>query len=457
MEKIMNEFPVSIYGNLEAYSDTISKARCRIFYKGGNRNGTYITDEFAEKLLSTISYTPIKGIYDDYDEDYSDHGEKRSLGRIYGIVPQNPNLKWEIHRDEDGVDREYACVDVLIYTALYKEAKEIIGKSQSMELYEPSIKGDWKIINGQRFFVFSEASFLGLQVLGEDVEPCFEGAAFFNLYNSINTLLNIIKYDLNFQSKKQGGKSEMENINFKLSDRQKHDAIWKLLNSNYNEENNWEVTYAICDIYDDYAIAYNYETGNYERVYYDKDDGTDSLALGQKKKCYIVDVTEEEKTALDTLQKLNGGTYKKVDEEFSKISALEEENSNFEHKIEELNSTISTLETERDNTQQNYENAESIITTLNSELEALKDYKLQIETKEKEQVISKYSEQLSEDVLTSYREKISDYTVSNLEKDLAYELVKSNPAIFSKNFQSQYVPKDEPRGGIEELLTKYKK
>ena len=106
---------------------------------------------------------------------------------------------------------------------------------------------------------------------------------------------------------------------------------------------------------------------------------------------------------------------------------------------------------------QNYENAESIITTLNSELEALKDYKLQIETKEKEQVISKYSEQLSEDVLTSYREKISDYTVSNLEKDLAYELVKSNPAIFSKNFQSQYVPKDEPRGGIEELLTKYKK
>ena len=55
MDTICKEFPVTVYGNFEQYSKTISKARCRIFYKGANRNGTYITDEFAEKLLSTIS------------------------------------------------------------------------------------------------------------------------------------------------------------------------------------------------------------------------------------------------------------------------------------------------------------------------------------------------------------------------------------------------------------------
>ena len=27
------EFPVTVYGNLEKYSETISKGRCRIFYK----------------------------------------------------------------------------------------------------------------------------------------------------------------------------------------------------------------------------------------------------------------------------------------------------------------------------------------------------------------------------------------------------------------------------------------
>ena len=105
-EEINNEFSISIYGNLEKYSDTISKGRCRIFYKGLNRNGTYITSEFAEKLLSTIGYAPVKGIYDREDVDYTDHGEKRSQGRIYGIVPENPNLTWEKHLDEDGIERE---------------------------------------------------------------------------------------------------------------------------------------------------------------------------------------------------------------------------------------------------------------------------------------------------------------------------------------------------------------
>ena len=35
-----NEFPVSIYGKIEKCSDTISRARGRIFYKGLNRNAT---------------------------------------------------------------------------------------------------------------------------------------------------------------------------------------------------------------------------------------------------------------------------------------------------------------------------------------------------------------------------------------------------------------------------------
>ena len=120
MEKQINySIPVTIYGNLERYNDTISKARCRIFYKYANRNGTYITDEFADKLLATVSYTPVKGIFE--NEDFTDHGERRDEGRIYGIVPENSNLSWEKHVDEDGIEREYACVDVLIFTALYQE------------------------------------------------------------------------------------------------------------------------------------------------------------------------------------------------------------------------------------------------------------------------------------------------------------------------------------------------
>lgn len=59
-----------------------------------------------------------------------------------------------------------------------------------MELYEKSISGDWKIIDGRRYFVFEDASFLGLQALGDDVEPCFEGAAFFSLCESLKQLVH---------------------------------------------------------------------------------------------------------------------------------------------------------------------------------------------------------------------------------------------------------------------------
>ena len=50
MNKNILEFSVNIYGNLEKYNEVLSKARCRIFYKYGNRNGTYITDDFATEL-----------------------------------------------------------------------------------------------------------------------------------------------------------------------------------------------------------------------------------------------------------------------------------------------------------------------------------------------------------------------------------------------------------------------
>jgi hypothetical protein len=136
---INTNFPITVYGNLEKFTDTMSIGRVRIFYKYGNRNGTYITDEFAESLVKTLPYTPVKGIYE--DSDYTDHGLKREEGRIYGIVPgpQDMNFAWEKHVDADGVEREYACVNVYYYTALYEEAGEIDGKGQSMELYKKSI------------------------------------------------------------------------------------------------------------------------------------------------------------------------------------------------------------------------------------------------------------------------------------------------------------------------------
>lgn len=446
------EFPVSVYGKLEKYNDVLSKGRCRIFYKYGNRNGTYITDEFSEKLLSTIAYAPVKGIYE-YD-DFTDHGARRSEGRIYGIVPENPHLQWEEHEDEDGVARTYACVDVLIFTALYKEASDIIGKAQSMELYEPSLQYHREIIHGQQYIVFDEGCFLGLQVLGKDVEPCFEGAAFFQLQENIEEVVKKIQEIEMTYSK--GGQKEMPQMNFKLSDSQKFDALWSLLNPNYTEEGNWTIDYAICDVYDEYALAYSYENAQYERVYYTKNDETDSVALGEKVRVYVVDVTEKEKTTLDTLRDLNGGTYELVNENLEHAQENAERISGFELKVTELENNIATLNTEKSAVQSSYELEHQKVESLTAENEGLKQYKLSIEAEQKNAVFTEYKDKLSEEILDTYREKAAEYSVADLDKELAYELKKTNFSFYEKK-DNGYLRKDVQKNGIDEILARYVK
>jgi hypothetical protein len=448
----IKEFPVVIYGNLEKFNDTISKARVRIFYKGANRNGTYITDDFAKKLINSLPYSPVKGIYDEENQDFKDHGKARTEGRAYGVVANPPNFSWENHLDNDNVEREYACADVLLWTGLYKEAEQIPGKAQSMELYEPSILGEWKMIEGRKCFQFTEGCFLGLQALGDGVEPCFEGSQFFSLYTSLKDMVEQInKFQLDLT---KGGKSDMPNNTFKLSDDQKSSAIFSLLNPNFNEAGGWILNYGLCDVYDQYAVCYNVQLKQYERVEYTKDDKEDSVTLGKKKKCFILDVSENEKAVLEAYQSLNGN-FEKVNDMAQELSTLKEKNIENETKIGELNTSLSTLKTEKETSEANYTAAQATINSLNSELDGLKEFKTKTESQEKEEVITRYSELLDETILNPYKEKIADYTVDNLEKELAFELVKTNPTVFTKN--PQYVPKDDQKGGIEDILSKYKK
>ena len=502
MSQITN-FPITVYGNKEKFSDTITRGRCRVFYKGHNRNGTYITDEFAKKLIASAPYTPVKGIYD--VDDYTDHGKERNEGRIYGIVPADPNFAWEKHEDENGILRDFACFDVLYYTALYGEASEIAGKGESMELYRNTLKGAWQFIEGKKAYVFTDGCFLGLQVLGDDVEPCFEGAGFYTQEESILAILE--KYEKRpelFQSQEQGG--NIMNINFKLSDSQKHDLLFNLLNPNFNEEGGWMIECVPCEIYDDYALVLNYADASYERVYYSKNDAEDKIEITARERCYIVDVNTEEKEALQSLRGegtfaeavANRDAYEKTNEEQAtticslntQIETLTTENQNYSTKVEELEGNISTLTTERDNVQAELHSAQETVNSLNEVIETersnyteldgrfntltsefnvitaerdeLATFKKDIVDGQKKLIISEYAEVLSVEVIDTYTNNMDNYSIEELDMRLAYECKKVNPTIFSKNTntnpQPQYVPKDEPVGnGINDILARYEK
>lgn len=463
------EFSISVYGEEVPFSDVVTKRRVRIFYKYGNRNGSYITDEFADKLVSTLPYTPVKGIYEAEEGDYTDHGTSRNLGRIYGIVPENPNFAWESHVDDDGVERTYACADVLLFTALYTEANAIMDKPQSMELYIPSIKGDWEIRDGKRYFVFTDACFLGLQVLGDNVEPCFEGASFFTLYDSLTKMIKKIEdYNCNFQTLQTGGEKDMPGMNFKISDDQKFSMLWTLLNPNYSEEGGWLIDYVICDVYDQYAIARNLGENIYERVYYTKDDNSDSLTIDNKEQCFIIDITKSEKDALDALHSMHQSTYDKIDEDYKN---LVEKNNEYELKIEEFTNSVATLNTEKDNAIAQYTEANSLLeeaktsletaqanlATLTAERDELFAFKEGIELQNKQAVINSYADTLDKALLDSYTEKIGEFTAEELDKELAYQWKKTNPSVFKKNNENpQYIPVDNnDLSGVEAILNKY--
>jgi len=67
-----------------------------------------------------------------------------------------------------------------LWTEAMPEAKRVIekGNNQSMELHEPTLQGFWSEDDkeGLSFFIINEALISKLCILGEDVEPCFEGA-----------------------------------------------------------------------------------------------------------------------------------------------------------------------------------------------------------------------------------------------------------------------------------------
>lgn len=255
----------------------------------------------------------------------------------------------------------------------------------------------------------------------------------------------------------------MEKINFKLSDSQKYEAIWTLLNTEFNEEGNWTSTYTICDVYDEYALAYNYAERCYERVYYTKDDATDSLTLGDRVKVYIVDVTESEKSTLDTLKALNGDTYELVNENLTNAEKNASDCAEFSTKIEELNSTVATLNTEAESAktqiaeaQAEFAKVSELNASLTEELDSLKTFKKDVETQSKEAVVSEYTGKLPESVLETYREKFDEYTVEELDMHLTYELKKTGATVFTQTPTGVLLKDDTARGGIEEILSRYK-
>lgn len=201
-------FSVDLMGKPIKVNSMFSLGRARIFYMGTNPNRSIIEGEAAYNLAASIPGTPIIGLYNYDTEDFEGHGEGQSA---FGFVPLMPNPTW-VKIDENGKEREYLEVDVVVWDGRFEEAKNILSdnKSLSMELNPTTLKGTMVKHGEHMYYNITHAEFAGITVLGEDVEPCFKDAGFLNAYSHM--VSEYAKFMSNIQEHEEGGISQMENI-----------------------------------------------------------------------------------------------------------------------------------------------------------------------------------------------------------------------------------------------------
>ena len=246
----------------------MSSCEIKVLYVGENRNRSYITKEVATEMSKTLRGAPIVGYYRQDKEDFADHGEKVTIDDQgikfecmtvpYGFVSPDAKVWFQKFEDVDDlgntVVREYLMTTGFLWTGQFPECKGAVegdGKPHSMELDGNSLNGEWsKNINeDMEFFIINDAVFSKLCILGEDVEPCFEGSSItapkvsstFNLDDNFKQTLFNMMQDLKFAL--EGGQEKMvlENTE-KTLDKTNESVVTEFENVSEGQSENSDVT-----------------------------------------------------------------------------------------------------------------------------------------------------------------------------------------------------------------------
>lgn len=196
---MMDNMPVEVVESTEI-NPLISKCQIKVCYVGDepNRNRSIITKDVAREIAPTLRGCAIVGYYNEQKEDFEEHNKVIDISngkfqikdttKPYGFVPTDAKV-WFQWFEDDGVAHEYLMTEGYIWTGQYPESQRVIdqGNNQSMELDTNTLDAYWtKDINGKpKFFIINEAIISKLCILGEDCEPCFEGASISNVQFSL--------------------------------------------------------------------------------------------------------------------------------------------------------------------------------------------------------------------------------------------------------------------------------
>lgn len=398
----------------------MSSCEIKVLYIGENRNHSYITKEVASDMAKTLRGAPIVGYYKEEKEDFADHGERvifddegvkfECLTKPYGFVAPDAKVWFQKFEDTDDfgnvVTREYLMTTGYLWTEQYKECKEALqeGRPQSMELDESSLDGHWSTNNktGMDFFIINDAIFSKLCILGDDVEPCFEGASvtkpevsktFTKVDDTFKKTLYTMMQELKFAL--EGGQDNMDIDN--------KDAVAEeeLKDTPAVEEQEVKEESAAVEEVQDSTEA--------------QSDAESEFKCQSDKKTKTKCESEDDKKDDDSDKKDNGEDDKKEDKEDDDDQKAKSKNS-LEQDYEELKSKFEKLE---------------------EDYKVLVKFKEEIDNEKKDELINSFY-MLSDEDKAEVRENKSKYSLEDIEAKLSVICVRKKV-----NFDSEDSSKND--------------
>ena len=372
----------------------MSKCEIKVLYIGENRNHSYISKDVAEDMAKTLRGAPIVGYYKEEKEDFADHGERvilddegikfECLTKPYGFVAPDAKVWFQKFEDTDDfgnqVVREYLMTEGYLWTKQYEECQLALneGRPQSMELDEESLDGHWSTNNktGMDFFIINDAIFSKLCILGDDVEPCFEGAS----VTAPEVSTSFSKVDDTF---KKTLYTMMQELKYALEGGQDMDTE----NNNVNPEVAEDIVTPV-DV-------------NGEGTDFAKDDDKTKCAKDEDKTKCVKDEEEKEKDA---------------DSDEGQDSQDNSDDSNSKEEDEDKDKKYSLLE-------ENYNDLQEKYSLLEEEYNKLVQFKDEIENKQKDELIKSFYMLSDEDKADVIANK-SKYSLDEIEAKLSVICVR---------------------------------
>ena len=260
----------------------------------------------------------------------------------------------------------------------FEELKKVItqGQPQSMELQEETLEGHWATDNnlGVEFFIINDAVFSKLCILGDDIEPCFEGSAVtspevsknFAMDKEFSQTLFTMMNELKDALSSKGGLDMPEEFaeQTETIEEQSTEFVEETVEETVAEES---VDYTSAE---EAPVDVEAENGEFEMSEEDKDDSEDSSV------------------------------------DFSENKELEEEPAS-EYSAEEFAALQEEIE------------------ALRAECQELREFKLNVENEQKDALINSYY-MLSEEDKREVMEHKSEFTLDEIKAKLAVIYVEKN-------------------------------